>query len=367
MNLFETINSTTSIPDHLRYAATADLEERVKEIKSKLGNKLFIPGHHYQKDEVIQFADATGDSLKLAQYSAENKYAQSIVFCGVHFMAETADILTDDNQLVYLPDMRAGCSMADMADIYQTERAWQTLNDIFGDTIIPLTYVNSTAAIKAFVGRNHGATVTSSNAEKMVKWALNQKKRLLFLPDQHLGRNTAFNLGIKLEEMAVWDPIKNQLETNQSIDNIKVILWKGHCSVHENFTIDNVNQVRKQYPDMKIIVHPECRREVVGLSDMAGSTNYIIEQISQSKKGSSWAIGTEMNLVNRIIQQHPDKQIISLNPHMCPCLTMNRIDLPHLTWCLENIEKGLPQNIIKVEPIVAKEAKFALERMLAFA
>ena len=364
MNLFETVAKPISIPDHFRFMPKEELEEKVREVKSKLGKKLFIPGHHYQKDEVIQFADATGDSLKLAQYSAENKDAEAIVFCGVHFMAETADILTAIHQRVYLPDMRAGCSMADMADIYQTERAWQSLHELFGDTIIPLTYVNSTAEIKAFVGRNNGATVTSSNAEKMVKWALSKKERLLFLPDQHLGRNTAYNLGIKLDEMAVWDPEKNELETNQDPDKIKVILWKGHCSVHENFTVENIHDVRQNHPDMKIIVHPECRHEVVALSDKAGSTNYIIEQIQSSKTGTSWAIGTEMNLVKRLIAQYPDKQITSLNPHMCPCLTMNRIDLPHLAWCLSNIENGIEQNVIKVDQVIAQEAKLALERML---
>lgn len=364
MNLFDTLMNQTSIPDVYRNMSTKELEEKVREIKAKLGNKLFIPGHHYQKDEVIQFADATGDSLKLAQISAANNEAESIVFCGVHFMAETADILTTENQTVYLPDMRAGCSMADMADIYQTERAWEKLIGLFGETIIPLTYVNSTAAIKAFVGRHGGATVTSSNAEKMVSWALKQKERLLFLPDQHLGRNTAFNLGIKLEEMAVWNPETNELETDADPNTIKVILWKGHCSVHENFTVENIADIRAQYPEMKIIVHPECRREVVALADDAGSTNYIIEKIEASQPGSSWAIGTEMNLVNRIIKEHPDKHIVSLNPHMCPCLTMNRIDLPHLVWCLDQIEKGETHNIIKVDALTAADAKLALQRML---
>lgn len=367
MNLLDTLVKTTSIPDYFRFMNREELEERVREVKARLGKKLFIPGHHYQKDEVFQFADATGDSLKLAQYSAENKDAEAIVFCGVHFMAETADILTAENQTVYLPDMRAGCSMADMADIFQTERAWQELIDLLGETIIPLTYVNSTAAIKAFVGRHHGATVTSSNAEKMVKWALERNKRLLFLPDQHLGRNTAFNLGIKLEEMAVWDPILHRLETRVEIDKIKVILWKGHCSVHENFTVENILQTREQYPEMNIIVHPECRREVVALSDYAGSTNYIIDRIKESKAGSSWAIGTEMNLVKRIIHQYPDKHIVSLNPHMCPCLTMNRIDLPHLVWCLDQIDKGENHHVIKVDAEIAKDAKLALQRMLDLA
>lgn len=368
MNLLDTLVTPTSIPEHYRTMKQVDLEERVREVKARLGKKLFIPGHHYQKDEVIKFADAIGDSLKLAQYSAENKDASSIVFCGVHFMAETADILTTEKQTVYLPDMRAGCSMADMADIYQTERAWQELTSLFGDSMIPLTYVNSTAAIKAFVGRYHGATVTSGNAEKMVKWALERKQRLVFLPDQHLGRNTAYNLGIKLEEMAVWDPINNRLEAQVESDKIKVILWKGHCSVHENFTVENIQQIRSQFPEMNIIVHPECRREVVALSDFAGSTNYIIDRIRESEPGSAWAIGTEMNLVKRIINDYPDRHIVSLNPHMCPCLTMNRIDLPHLTWCLDQIEQGTAQEkVIKVDKEIAKDAKLALDRMLDLA
>jgi len=365
MNIFQTLEKQSNVlPEKYREMSTEGLEEVVRTIKQKMGSKLFIPGHHYQKDEVIQFADATGDSLKLAQLSEENREAEHIVFCGVHFMAETADILTTENQKVYLPDMRAGCSMADMADIHQTERAWQKLENIFGETIIPLTYVNSTAAIKSFVGMHGGATVTSSNAEKMVQWAFAKKQRILFLPDQHLGRNTAFNLGVGLDEMAIWNPITDQLEFDGPVEKAKVILWKGHCSVHENFTVANVADVRKNHPDMKIIVHPECRREVVELSDLAGSTNYIIEAIEKSEKGSSWAIGTEMNLVNRIIQQHPDKHIISLNPHMCPCLTMNRIDLPHLAWCLEMIEQGESHNLIEVDETTASFAKLALNRML---
>ncbi len=352
------------LPEQYRNMTVVELEEKVKSIKSKLGNKLFIPGHHYQKDEVIQFADATGDSLKLAQLSKENREAEYIVFCGVHFMAETADILTTNKQKVYLPDMRAGCSMADMADIFQTERAWAKLEEMFGESIIPLTYVNSTAAIKSFVGEHGGATVTSSNAENMVQWAFNQKQRILFLPDQHLGRNTAFNLGIGLDEMAVWNPITDQLEYEGPVERVKVILWKGHCSVHENFTIKNVEDVRSNHPEMTIIVHPECSREVVAVSDLAGSTSYIIDTIENAEPGSAWAIGTEMNLVNRIIQQHPDKQIVSLNPHMCPCLTMNRIDLPHLAWCLDMIEHGEEQNRIEVEESVASFARLALARML---
>lgn len=364
MSIFQTLEQSNALPEQYRNMSVEELEERVRAVKEKLGSKLFIPGHHYQKDEVIQFADARGDSLKLAQLSQDNREAEHIVFCGVHFMAETADILTTENQKVYLPDMRAGCSMADMADIYQTERAWEKLMDIFGDTILPLTYVNSTAAIKAFVGKHDGATVTSSNAEKMVQWAFTEKERILFLPDQHLGRNTAYNLGVGLDEMAVWNPITDELEFEGPVEKVKVILWKGHCSVHENFTVANVEDVRKNHPNMKIIVHPECTREVVALSDLAGSTNYIIETIENAEEGSAWAIGTEMNLVNRIIQEHPDKEIISLNPHMCPCLTMNRIDLPHLAWSLETIARGEEHNLISVDRETTELARLALDRML---
>ena len=364
MSITNLLQQTSLLPEHYRTLPTAEMESRILAIKKKFGKKLFIPGHHYQKDEVIQFADATGDSLQLAQISAANKEAEHIVFCGVHFMAETADMLTTDKQHVYLPDMRAGCSMADMADIYQTEQAWTILQQLFGNTILPLTYVNSTAAIKAFTGRHGGACVTSSNAQEMVKWAFSQKQRILFLPDQHLGRNTAFDLGIPLEHMAVWNPHTNTLETDQAPETIQVILWKGHCSVHEGFTVQHTAMVRQTHPNMRIIVHPECSREVVAAADDAGSTKYIIETINHAPSGSAWAIGTEMNLVNRIIKQQPDKHIISLNENFCPCLTMNRIDLPHLLWSLESIDQGKPHNRIQVDVSTAKEAIRSLERML---
>ncbi|GGJ67588.1 quinolinate synthase NadA [Virgibacillus salexigens] len=361
--LEELTGSLHTIDDKYLHLTKEEMEQRVQEIKQTLGDSLFIPGHHYQKDEVIQFADAVGDSLQLAQVSAENPKATYIVFCGVHFMAETADILTNNDQNVLLPDMRAGCSMADMADIHQTERAWSSLQTIFGDSIVPLTYVNSTAAIKSFVGKHGGTTVTSSNAHNMVNWAFSQKERILFLPDQHLGRNTASDIGIGLDEMAIWDPINNELLFEGDVERIKVILWKGHCSVHENFTLSNVEDVRKNDPSMNIIVHPECRKEVVDASDYNGSTNHIIRTIEQANPGTAWAIGTEMNLVQRLIDQHPDKQIISLNPHMCPCLTMNRIDLAHLLWCLESIISGKPVNHIKVSQDVSTNAALALHRM----
>ena len=366
MNILEMIKKDhiQGMPEEYKNMAVNDMEDRVKKIKEYFGDRLYIPGHHYQKDEVIKFADSTGDSLQLAQLSAENKEAEYIVFCGVHFMAETADIVTGVNQKVILPDMRAGCSMADMADINQTERGWKIMQQQFGDSIIPLTYVNSTAAIKAFVGENGGATVTSSNAKKMLKWAFTQKERILFLPDQHLGRNTAFEIGVPLEKMAVWNPTSDQIEYVGNLQDVKVILWKGHCSVHENFTVENVNEIKKNKPSMNIIVHPECSREVVALADYVGSTKYIIETIENAPNGSKWAIGTEMNLVNRLIENHSDKEIVSLNPHMCPCLTMNRIDLPHLLWVLESLKRGEIINQITVNETIAKGAVLALERML---
>jgi quinolinate synthase len=366
MTILETfIKTSASLPDHYSRMTSSEMEMRIREIKDQLKDKLFIPAHHYQKDEVVQFADVTGDSLQLAKISAENRNAEFIVFCGVHFMAETADMLSHPNQTVILPDLKAGCSMADMANIHQTERAWIELTKLFGDTILPLTYVNSTAEIKAFCGKNGGATVTSSNAQSMVQWAFQQKERLLFLPDQHLGRNTAFDLGVKLEEMAVWDPIQNKLIFGGSdLEDIKVILWKGHCSVHEKFTVGQINEIRQNDSDFQIIVHPECTHEVVRASDLNGSTHYIIETIKHAAPGTKWAVGTEMNLVNRLGAQFSDKEIVSLNPNLCPCLTMNRIDLAHLLWSLENIIEGNPQNIISVDEDTKKNAIIALNRMM---
>lgn len=365
VDILDLVKQDSTLPEKYKQMTVVEMEERVGEIKEKLGTKLFIPAHHYQKDEVVQFADATGDSLQLAQLSQQNNAAEYIVFCGVHFMAETADILTKDEQRVLLPDLRAGCSLADMANIYQTEQAWDIMQEKFGDTIIPLTYVNSTAEIKAFVGQNGGATVTSSNAEKMITWALTQKERILFLPDQHLGRNVSYELGIPLEDMAVWNPITNEFEYDGNLEDAKIILWKGHCSVHENFTVENVTQVRNDNPEMKVIVHPECPYETVAVSDLAGSTSYIIKTIEDAPSGSKWAIGTEINLVNRLMNDHPDKEIISLNPYLCSCMTMNRISLPYLLWSLESIETGEYINDISVPKEIAIDAQLALDRMLA--
>lgn len=350
------------LPAKYKEATDQELMDKAWKLKRHFGKDLFIPGHHYQRDDVIQFADATGDSLQLAQVSAENKEAPYIIFCGVHFMAETADILSNENQHVILPDLRAGCSMADMANRAQTEKAWEKLTGIYGDTIIPITYVNSSAEIKAFVGRHGGATVTSSNAEKMLRWAFSKKKRVLFLPDQHLGRNTAYDMGIPLDKMVVWNPHKEAME--EDIFDPTMILWKGHCSVHENFRMDHVRSLRKNEPDRRILVHPECSWEVTQAADLAGSTRFIIEQVKQAPKGTKWAIGTEMNLVKRLIKQFPDQSIESLNPEMCPCLTMNRIDLPHLVWALDELYEGRIPNQIRVDHQVAKEARLAIDRML---
>lgn len=352
------------IPGQYLEKTEAELIAIIEGVKHRMGSRLFLPAHHYQKDEVVQFADATGDSLQLAQIAKQMTEAEYTVFCGVHFMAETADMLTQAEHTVVLPDMRAGCSMADMANGYQTERAYAYLVNRLGDSILPLTYVNSTAEIKAFVGRHGGATVTSSNAVKMVEWALAERDILFFLPDQHLGRNTAHALGIPLEQMAVWDPINDQLVFDGEDSDIRVILWKGHCSVHEKFTVGQIEQFRLTDPARQILVHPECSFEVVEAADLNGSTAYIINQVKQAAAGTKWAVGTEMNLVNRLAKDFPEQDIVSLNPFMCPCLTMNRIDLPHLAWSLEQVERGTPVNIISVDAETTEYAVLALERML---
>ncbi|WP_239254615.1 quinolinate synthase NadA [Listeria ilorinensis] len=364
MNLLEEAGKAL-LPESYNHLSAEEMIHRIQTIRQEFGEALFIPCHHYQKDEVVQFADSIGDSLQLAQAAAQNKKARYIVFCGVHFMAETADMLTDDTQKVLLPDLRAGCSMADMADIYQLEQAWPRLMERFGNTIMPITYINSTAAIKAFVGAHGGTTVTSSNAKQIVKYALTQKKRIFFLPDQHLGRNTTAELGIPLEEMAVWNPILQELEEIKTSDQrLQVILWKGYCSVHQHFTLKNISHIRKNHPAMQIIVHPECSYEVVQAADQSGSTKKIVDTIEAAPAGSEWAIGTEANLVGRIIQAHPDKKIVSLNPFTCPCMTMNRIDLPHLLFTLEKLHQGELIHQIHVDKPTTTNALMALDRML---
>jgi quinolinate synthase len=344
------------------------LVERAKIARAALGSKAMVLGHHYQRDEVIAFADIRGDSFKLAQAAADNSDAEFIFFCGVHFMAESADILTTKDQKVILPDLAAGCSMADMATAAQVEDCWQVLEKLgVAKRTIPITYMNSSAAIKAFTGKNNGAVCTSSNAMRAMKWAFDNGDKILFLPDQHLGRNTAvLSLGLKLDDCVLWNPWKkNGGLTDDQIRSAKVILWRGHCSVHGRFTVDNINQARQQLPGVQILVHPECQHDVVANADLVGSTEMIIKSITQSPAGSKWAVGTELNLVQRLANENPDKQVIFLDKTICYCSTMNRIDLPHLVWAMESLVSGRMVNQIQVENEVAKYAKVALERMLA--
>jgi quinolinate synthase len=357
-----------SCDGELPAASDPQLVERAKAARSALGSKAMVLGHHYQRDEVIAFADIRGDSFKLAQAAADNSDAEFIFFCGVHFMAESADILTTPNQKVILPDLSAGCSMADMATASQVNECWQVLGKLgVAAKTIPITYMNSSAAIKAFTGKNNGAVCTSSNAARAMKWAFENGEKILFLPDQHLGRNTAvLSLGLNLDDCVLWNPWKpNGGLTDDQIKNSKVILWRGHCSVHGRFSIQNINDVRKQVPGIKVLVHPECQHEVVSNADVVGSTEMIIKTVKESVPGSKWAIGTELNLVSRLANENLDKQVLFLDKTVCYCSTMNRIDLPHLVWAMESLVGGRLVNQIKVEAEIAKYAKVALERMLA--
>ncbi len=345
-----------------------DLVERANQARSSLGDRAMILGHHYQRDEVIAYADIRGDSFKLAQAAADNPSAEFIFFCGVHFMAESADILTTQNQKVILPDLAAGCSMADMATAAQVENCWQELEKLgVAKKTIPITYMNSSAAIKAFTGKNNGAVCTSSNAMRAMKWAFEKGEKVLFLPDQHLGRNTAvLSLGLKLEDCVIWNPWKPSGGLSEAqIKMAKVILWRGHCSVHGRFTVENIENVRSLLPQVKVLVHPECQHEVVAKADVVGSTEMIIKTVTDSPSGSKWAIGTELNLVQRLARENPDKEVVFLDKTVCYCSTMNRIDLPHLVWAMEALVAGRVVNQIKVDEQVALQAKVALERMLA--
>jgi quinolinate synthase len=346
--------------------ADPELEERIVLAKERLGDSLLILGHHYQQDEVIRFADLRGDSFKLSKLAAESTTCRYIVFCGVHFMAETADILSRDLVEVYLPDLAAGCSMADMADLDSVEAAWRDLAEVIDvDDLMPVTYVNSSADLKAFCGRHGGIVCTSSNARAVLDWAFARRRRVLFFPDQHLGRNTARRMGIALEEMTVWDPREpSGGNTPEQVVSSRVVLWKGHCSVHQMFKANHVEQFRRRFPDCKILVHPECMLQVVDSADLVGSTEFIIKTIEEAPPGSTWGVGTELHLVNRLAQEHPDKCIHFLSPMVCMCATMFRIDMPHLAWCLENLGRGTPVNRIKVPTETALWAKLALERML---
>jgi|UniRef100_UPI00404A6CBD quinolinate synthase len=357
-----------SCEGELPAASDPQLVARAVAARQRLGDKAMVLGHHYQRDEVIAFADIRGDSFKLAQAAADNSKAEFIFFCGVHFMAESADILTTANQKVILPDLAAGCSMADMATASQVADCWQVLEKVgVAKVTTPITYMNSSAAIKAFTGKNHGAVCTSSNAARAMKWAFEKGEKILFLPDQHLGRNTAIlSLGLSLTDCVVYNPWKpNGGLTDDQIKAAKVILWRGHCSVHGRFTMQNIVEVRQKLPGVKVLVHPECQHDVVSNADVVGSTEMIIKTVTQSPAGSKWAIGTELNLVQRLANENPDKQVVFLDKTVCYCSTMNRIDLPHLVWAMESVVNGRLVNQIKVKDEVAKYAKVALEQMLA--
>jgi quinolinate synthase len=355
----------TVLPERFAHFNATELDDRIREARQKLGRRLVVLGHHYQRDEVIKFADLRGDSFKLAQWASTQKDAEFILFCGVHFMAESADVLSASYQKVVLPDMSAGCSMADMAALDQVEACWNDLARVAPGKIIPITYMNSTAAIKAFCGRHDGAVCTSSNANAVMRWALERGDRILFLPDQHLGRNTGYGLGLRLEEMPVWDPYE-ELGGNaeEELNNSRVVLWKGHCSVHQRFLPLHVEQVRARHPGIRVIAHPECRFEVVQLADDCGSTEHIIKCLTHSPAGTKWAVGTEIHLVNRLMKENPDRFIIPLDDCGCLCSTMFRIDPQHLLWSLENLVEGRVVNQISVPADIAADARVALNRML---
>lgn len=354
-----------------------ELSARIEKVRKQLGSELLILGHHYQQDEVIKHSDLRGDSYQLSQLAASSTDCRSIVFCGVHFMAETADILANrpeklmernqERVTVILPDMAAGCSMADMAAIEQVETAWEDMGELIDTSrVIPVTYINSAASLKSFCGRNGGIVCTSSNAAAVLEWAFDRGDRVLFFPDQHLGRNTSLKMGISNDQMPVWDPYHDEYggNTPSSIQTSRVILWKGHCSVHQMFRAEHVHQFRDKYSDIQILVHPECPQEVNDLADISGSTGKIIESVKAAAAGTRWAIGTELHLVNRLKAEHPEQEIHFLSPVVCMCATMYRIDLAHLCWSLENLHSGTPVNSIKVDEETSRWSLVALERML---
>ncbi len=357
-------------PGELPPASDPALVTRARAARKALGDRAFILGHHYQRDEVIRFADVTGDSFKLAREAAARPDAEFVVFCGVHFMAESADILTSPEQTVVLPDLAAGCSMADMATYNQVEECWDAIEDLgLADEVIPVTYMNSSADIKAFTGRHGGTVCTSSNAARAIKWALGQGSKVLFLPDQHLGRNTAvLEMGMSLDDCVVWDPHAPG-DTGglapEALRDATMLLWRGHCSVHGRFSPECVTEVRQRIKGVNVIVHPECVHEVVLAADEVGSTEKIISTIERAPSGSSWAVGTELNLVQRLAAANPDKTVVFLDKTVCYCSTMNRIDLPHLVWALESLAGGQVVNQISVEDKTAAQARAALEQMLA--
>jgi quinolinate synthase len=352
-----------TLPLEYRLLPDDEIEMRIRAARAILGNRVVILGHHYQRDEIIRFADLRGDSFKLSQGAAARTDAEFIVFCGVHFMAESADILSGPHQQVILPNLTAGCSMADMANLEQVEECWEQLSATCPGRTIPVTYMNSSADLKAFCGERGGIVCTSSNAPKLVRWALEQGDRVLFFPDEHLGRNSGLRLG--LERMVVWDP-RQSLGGNsaEGLQHSQMVLWKGFCSVHERFTIDQIEDARARYPGVTVAVHPECHREVVAAADMDGSTEYIIKAIEEAPVGTTWAVGTEINLVRRLAAEHPDKEIFCLDPIVCPCSTMYRIHPAYLLWTLENLVEGRVVNRIEVDERTRYWARVALDRML---
>jgi len=358
------VSCTGALPE----ASDPGLVERAKIARAALGDRAIVLGHHYQRDEVIEFADITGDSFKLAQAAAAQSSAEYVIFCGVHFMADSANILTSKEQKFIHPDLAAGCSMADMATANQVNQCWKSLAEVgVASKTIPVTYMNSSAAIKSFTGEHGGTICTSSNAEKSMRWALEHGEKILFLPDQHLGRNTAvLSLGLTLDDCVLWNPWKPMGGlTSSEIQSAKVILWRGHCSVHGRFTLDSVKEIRSRVQDVQVLVHPECQHDVVSAADVVGSTEKIIQSVSNSPAGSKWAIGTELNLVSRLAKNNPDKEVFFLDKAVCYCSTMNRIDLPHLVWAMESLVADHVVNRIQVSDEIAHYSRLALERMLA--
>ncbi len=346
-----------------------EIIERIAAARAKLGTRCVVLGHHYQREDIIQFADLRGDSFKLAQWAAQQPEAEYIVFCGVHFMAEAADILSAPHQKVILPNMAAGCSMADMADPEDVYACWEELEDAgVAEETLPITYMNSAASLKAFVGERGGAVCTSSNAAKVLEWAFAQKRRVLFFPDQHLGRNTGLKMGIPLSEMPVWDYTRPYGSlggmSEDDLERGRVLLWKGHCSVHQRFTVDQINAARERYPNVRIVVHPECRMEVVQAADCNGSTEFIARTITESPPGSVWGVGTEINLVSRLAKENPDKTVFCLDPVVCPCSTMYRVHPAYLCWAVESLAEGRVVNQVIVPDETKRWAKVALDRML---
>jgi quinolinate synthase len=361
------------LPERYTNAPPEELESRIAAARASLGDRLLVLGHHYQRDEVMRWADARGDSFGLSRIAAERHDAEYVVFCGVHFMAESADILTSEHQQVLLPDLNAGCSMADMADLDAVEEAWDSLGEVTdNERIVPVTYMNSSADLKAFVGRHGGSVCTSSNARAVLEWALRPRSgeprgdKVLFFPDQHLGRNTGYQLGWSEDDMQVWNPLQDRGGLSErDVKEATLLLWKGHCSVHQRFRPEQVAAFRKEHPVGTVIVHPECAHEVVEVADLVGSTDYIIKAVDGAPPGTVMGVGTEIHLVKRLADEHPDKTVVSLDPLVCPCSTMFRIDAAHLCWVLESLVEGVVVNRITVDPTTAKWARVALEQMLA--